>query len=76
MYMLWHDHVSHQRKPIFRTYLVKCPHDEIPSPRRTQQRPAFVAAERDEMQIIASGDAPEILRHEEKNRPPFEHRKG
>ena len=77
VHVLRHDYVADQREGISGTNLTENTDDEVASADRMEKRSALVATEGDEVEVVAAGDASEILQHVEKRRsPPFENRKG
>src|SRR5258708_27078571 len=71
MYMLWHDHETHDIRGTAPPHLLQNLQKEIARTRRPQQRPSLIAAEGDEMQIPSAVITFQFTRHKEQECPPF-----
>ena len=69
--VFWHDHVADQSEAVASADFLENLRSKIPGAGGGQERPSLVAAEGDEVQVAASGDALEIFGHREKSSPPF-----
>src|SRR5271170_4381015 len=70
MYMLRHDDVADQRKPIARANFAQHPHRHISRTHATQQSSSLIAAKCDEMQMAKPGYPFQTFRHGERPARP------